>query len=378
MPKHAHRPVALAAGLPIPRASTLALARQRQRERQRTSPHPTSGPSRLTLHRSIARPAIVAIVSGALLLGAIGVTPVAAAQRQTRADPNVPVFDAAAEPSPSPTPKPTPTPWPTPKGVKGLDVSHWNDYPDFTKLRAKGMRFVISKATQGTAFVDDTYQRHTRDARAAGMLPGAYHFFDYNKNGVAQAKHFLDTVRDSTGLGALLPLVVDVETLGSLGKPNKTKARQRLHALLDELYRQTGRYPMIYTSRHMWGKVVGSPGSFGEYPLWVACWKCDEIYLPNGWSDWDLWQVGQFKFPGSTKLDGNVYRRSMDRLRGERQRSMQIDDGAIWAADQQVVADLRGYHGTNVRVALDDGTFGPWEAFGPRFEFKLSARSGAT
>ena len=103
-------------------------------------------------------------------------------------------------PSPTPTPTPKPTPWPTPEGVKGLDVSHWNGHPDFDKLRNAGMRFVFSKASQGTSFVDDTFRRHTREARDAGLLAGAYHFFDYTKGGKAQAQHFLRTVRSTTGL----------------------------------------------------------------------------------------------------------------------------------------------------------------------------------
>ena len=122
------------------------------------------------------------------------------------------VFAQEEEPTPSPTPKPTPkpTPWPTPEGIKGLDVSHWNGYPNFTKLHNQGMRFVFSKATQGTTIKDATFKQHTKDARAAGLLAGAYHFFDYRKGGKAQANHFLDTVRSTTGLSSLLPLVVAI------------------------------------------------------------------------------------------------------------------------------------------------------------------------
>lgn len=310
----------------------------------------------------------------ALLLGGLGASPLAAAEQPMHDGTDRVVLAAAPEPTPKPTPKPTP--WPTPPGVKGLDVSHWNDYPDFGKLRDQGMRFVFSKATQGISFVDDSYQRHTREARDAGLLPGAYHFFDYNKGGAAQARHFLDILRATSGLGSLLPLVVDVETLPSLGNPNKALARQRLHAMMDELYRQTGRYPMIYTSRHMWGKVVGAPGDFGQYPLWVACWACDDIYLPNGWTDWEFWQVGQFKFPKGPRLDGNVYRQNIDSLRLLREGSMDIDGGAAWAAQQAVKADLRDFDGSQVRYAVDGGTYGSWRPLEPRVAVMLSPKQG--
>ena len=167
-----------------------------------------------------------------------------------------------------------------------------------------------------------------------------------------------------------------METLGSLGKPDKAKARQRLHGLLDELYRQTGRYPMIYTSRYMWEKVVGAPTSFGKYPLWVACWKCDTVWLPAGWSRWEFWQVGQFKFKDGTKLDGNVYRSTMSALYRERQRVMRLDDGAQWASAKAVEADLRGFDGVEVRYAAAGGEWGPWQSYRKRFGLKLGGKQG--
>ena len=289
-----------------------------------------------------------------------------------------PTATPTSKPTPTPTPKPTPkpTPWPTPAGVKGVDVSHWNGYPDFELLAAQDMDFVISKATQGTKMTDDTYARHTREARAAGLLAGAYHFFDYRVGGKAQAQHFLDYVGATTGLSALLPLVVDVETLTSLGTPNPVMARSRLHGLLDELYRQTGRYPMIYTSAHMWRKVLDEPLGFGAYPLWVACWTCDDIHLPRGWSSWLFWQAGQFRFKDGPKLDGNAYAGDVRRLRRELPRPMRLEGGAAWATDADVVADIGGYDGAEVRVALDDGSWGEWRPYSAGFRLALGGQQG--
>jgi lysozyme len=262
--------------------------------------------------------------------------------------------------------------------VKGLDVSHWNPNVDFGRAAELGVRFVFIKASQGLTMRDDHFATHAANARAAGIAVGAYHFFDYRKDGRRQARHFLGTLRSSTGLDQLLPLVVDVETLSTLGRPNRARARARLHALLDELYRQTGRYPMIYTSRHMWKQVVGEPLGFGSYPLWVACWKCETLHMPRGWSSWRFWQFGQFRFGrGLPRLDGNVYSASTDRLRRERERVARLDGGAEWATAQQVDADLRGYQGKDVRVALDDGPFGAWRPFEPTLAVDLGKAQGA-
>ena len=283
----------------------------------------------------------------------------------------------APTPKPPKSPKPRPTPWPTPPGIKGVDVSHWNGAPNFQQLRAEGMEFVFSKASQGTTIQDATYLRNTQEARAAGLHAGAYHFFDYRKSGKPQARYFLDTLRATTGLDGLLPLVVDVETLKSLGDPEPAKAKARLHALINELYRQTGRYPMIYTSREMWKRVVGEPDEFGGYRLWVACWKCDKVHLPRGWNGWHFWQVGQFRFADGARLDGNTFTSSRDRLRLEVGRPMILDGGAEWANTTAVEADLRGFDGGEVRVALDGGGFGPWAPYQQPFPVQLSGKQGA-
>ena len=129
--------------------------------------------------------------------------------------------------------------------MKGLDVSHWNPDVDFGRAAELGVRFVFIKASQGVSMRDELYPLHAAFARSAGISVGPYHFFDYRRSGRDQARHFLATLRSTTGLQRLLPLVVDVETLSTLGTPNRTRAKARLHALLDHLYRRTGRYPVI-------------------------------------------------------------------------------------------------------------------------------------
>ncbi len=100
------------------------------------------------------------------------------------------------------------------------------------------------------------------------------------------------------------------------------------------------------------------------------------MHLPNGWNDWLFWQVGQFKFRGGTKLDGNVYSANMDKLRLERQRSMKLDDGAKWTPTKSVQTDLSGYDGTEVRYANEGQPFGPWLPYKRRFDLKLSDKQG--
>jgi hypothetical protein len=170
---------------------------------------------------------------------------------------------------------------------------------------------------------------------------------------------------------------VDVECLRSIGSSNHEKARDRLHALMDELYRQTGRYAMIYTSRSMWTRVVGRPASFGRYRLWVACWRCDTMLLPRGWDDWLFWQIGLYRYKGLGGLDGNVFRSTaVERLQDERQRPIGIERGREYALEQNVMIDLRGIDGADVRVGLDGGEFGDWRPFDKSLRVDLGGPEG--
>ena len=225
---------------------------------------------------------------------------------------------------------------------------------------------------------DELFPVHVAAARAAGIEVGAYHFFDYRKGGREQARHFLATVRGTTGLSGLLPLVVDVETLSTLGKPNKTRARQRLHVLLDELYRQTGRYPDdLHEPPHV------EPGPRRAPRLRAVPAVGGVLEVRHGapaarLESWRFWQFGQFRFgSGLPRLDGNVYSAGTSRLRGERQRTMRLERGAEWATSTRVEADVRGYHGSEVRVALDERAWGDWVPYQASLPVDLGRAQGA-
>ena len=128
-----------------------------------------------------------------------------------------PTPDPSASPSPSPSPKPTRTPRPTPTPYipPGIDVSVWNGLLDYGPIVDKGMKFVFMKATQGTYLVDDRFEVNVRRARAAGLVVGAYHFFDYHEDGVAQADHCVDTAAAMGMLTDAMPLSIDVECKAS-------------------------------------------------------------------------------------------------------------------------------------------------------------------
>lgn len=82
--------------------------------------------------------------------------------------------------------------------VKGIDVSTWQ-HPegqpiDFEQVVQAGYRFVIIKATQGAGYLNPWLDRDYDDAFGAGLLIGAYHYFEPGEDVDAQAKNFVGSL----------------------------------------------------------------------------------------------------------------------------------------------------------------------------------------
>jgi len=259
----------------------------------------------------------------------------------------------------------------TPAGIAGIDISRYQRKVDLVAAARSGVRFVYVKATQGTTILDAWYARHVRDARAAGLFLGSYHFFDYRRDGVEQADWFIAAMRDAGADMNVLPPVVDVECHTAMGRANQAYASAQLRALADRVYQRTGRMVMIYTSRSMWGKVTGNDPGFGDHPLWVACWSCATPHIPAGWTTWDFWQHGTRTIPdpvagdpGRTrKVDGNVFRYAS--LTPWKSRPMVVAGDAADTSGGELGLRLRGVDGVEIRASTEtSGGWGPWRARG--------------
>lgn len=83
-------------------------------------------------------------------------------------------------------------------GAKGIDVSSWQ-HPagepiDWHAVRDSGVTFAMLKATQGGFYRNPWFIRDSEDAFAAGLLVGAYHFFDGSVSPAEQAGNFKGTI----------------------------------------------------------------------------------------------------------------------------------------------------------------------------------------
>ncbi|MEP7059190.1 MAG: GH25 family lysozyme [Actinomycetota bacterium] len=182
----------------------------------------------------------------------------------------------------------------TPSGmVPGIDVSHWQDAINWSRVAGSGIRFAVMKATDGQHYIDPTFSSNTRQATANGIAVGAYHFANASRNlndAVAEADHFVAVTNPS--VGDLVP-ALDIEQTNGL---SVTQLRAWVKAWLAEVVKRTGVHPMIYTSPYFWQSALGDWQWFsanGYHVLWIAHWRVQAPTVPAAdWSGhgWTYWQ----------------------------------------------------------------------------------------
>ena len=158
-----------------------------------------------------------------------------------------------------------------------IDLYHGDKVSvDFSVVKSKGIAAVILKATQGIGFADPAFAPRLANARAAGLLVGAYHFMDA-QSPVEQMAHFLSVVGATDGT----LLVVDFEAY-EISQPTVMQAA----AAVMTVKSVTGRFPVLYTGRYM----LNAPNAMlSQCPLWLAEYGSRPV-CPPGWSQWKLWQ----------------------------------------------------------------------------------------
>lgn len=164
--------------------------------------------------------------------------------------------------------------------VRGIDVSHHQHQIDWRRVAADDVAFAVIKATEGGDHVDDAFAANLREARAAGLAVGAYHFFTFCRPGADQAKNFISVVpRD----GPLLPPVVDIEFGGNCPKrPSPEQLNAELQAFLGPVEAAFGKPAIIYLIDEAADAYSGQIASRRRWVRSLALWP--------GHDDWIYWQ----------------------------------------------------------------------------------------
>jgi GH25 family lysozyme M1 (1,4-beta-N-acetylmuramidase) len=204
-----------------------------------------------------------------------------------------------------------------PDSPHGIDVSHFQWVVPWENLRNAGIDFTFIKATQGERVRDPRFLVHWALSQDAGLVRGAYHFFDQGPTGKSQAENFVRAI-DAGGLGpGELAPVLDLERRKQSGWPGlhedlagreRAKTLDEIRAFLSTVESELGIAPMIYTDWGSWQDLLGDPQDFTRYGLWVARYwgphRGDDLNPANrgmmlapklfgGWPAWTFFQFTQ-------------------------------------------------------------------------------------
>jgi lysozyme len=171
-----------------------------------------------------------------------------------------------------------------PGEIYGIDVSDHQGQINWRAVARSNVSFAFIKATEGSTFVDRDFAPDMAQARSAGLLVGAYHFFTLCSPGASQAANFLKIA--PPGSAALRP-AVDLELSGNCSaRPSLSEVRSQLSDFV-RLVEAATRQSLIF--------YIGA--SFGQrYPLQGVesglLWKRSTLLRPSG--AWVVWQVDGF------------------------------------------------------------------------------------
>lgn len=179
--------------------------------------------------------------------------------------------------------------------VMGIDVSSYQQEIDWEQVAGDGYGFAYIKATEGAGYTDARIRENWEGAQAAGITPGAYHYFTLCSPGAEQAEDFLAAVPpDDTAL----PPALDLEFDGACDKrPEADDAQAEIDAFTAAVEEAWGRRMVIYSSSQ-WREHYGLPATDSR-PDW--------LYAGAGRPGQDDWAVWQLRFDGEVSgIEGEV------------------------------------------------------------------------
>lgn len=183
--------------------------------------------------------------------------------------------------------------------MNGIDVSSWQKGIDISQVDCD---FVVTKATEGTSYVNPDCDRVYQKAKSLGKELGVYHYSS-GGDAVAEANYFVDNI---TGYIGEAILVLDFEGRAANMGPTWAKT------FLDTVYTRTGVKPLIYMSASVVSRYDWSSVRAGDYGLWIAGYSRGNAifygyntdiamnYNAGAWSDC----VAMYQYTSNGRLSG--------------------------------------------------------------------------
>jgi streptogramin lyase/GH25 family lysozyme M1 (1,4-beta-N-acetylmuramidase) len=177
-------------------------------------------------------------------------------------------------------------------GRQGLDVSSFQGAVNWTLVAGAGYSFGYARIGDGSTLPDADFAANWAGMRTAGILRGAYLFYEPNQDPTAQALALEGEA--AYGPPDLIP-VFDVEVTDS---KSAAVIISGLQTAVARIKADLGVWPVIYTNYSFWFSTLGNPTTFSSDPLWIANWGVRSPLVPaanwggNGWRIWQFSDTG--------------------------------------------------------------------------------------
>lgn len=178
---------------------------------------------------------------------------------------------------------------------KGIDVSDWQGFIDFDKVKLNGIDFVIIKAggSDDDFYTDSCFEINYNNAKKAGLKIGCYYIvgsnFDTIEKGTKNAEYFAKIIKGKT---FDYPIFLDLELTSPSQKYGATTASIAFCDYLINL----GYYVGIYASSISGFKDRLDITRLNKYDKWVAQYSLNKPTYPI---DCKMWQ-----YSSTGRIDG--------------------------------------------------------------------------
>lgn len=185
---------------------------------------------------------------------------------------------------------------------EGIDVSSWQGYIDYTKVKESGIEVVYIKASEGTTYKDPYFEYNYENAKANGLKVGFYHFLTATNvdQAIRQAQFFASVIK---GKVPDCKLAMDFEQFnGGIGTEEINQISEAFMQTLKTLtQKEVIVYSNLYDSQRVFNLQLAE-----KYPLWLAYYG-DYNQLDDTSSNWLTWDGVQYTSRGIVPgVDGYV------------------------------------------------------------------------
>ena len=184
---------------------------------------------------------------------------------------------------------------------EGIDVSEWQGYIDYSKVKEDGIEIVYIKASQGTNIADPYFRTNYDNAKANNLKVGFYHFLTARSTEEArsQAEYFCSVI---SGTSPDCRLAMDFEELSGL---TREEVNEISFAFLERVEELTEKELVVYSDLSN-ARDVFSLELAERYPLWIAEYG---VSSPSDNGKWNEWIGFQYTDMGRINgIDGYVDR----------------------------------------------------------------------